>query len=114
VTLPKLGRARGLFPVSGTVAACLLALALAGPAAAADPDNGRGVYEKNCALCHGNKGAPTWPGAPDFRRAASLMKSDAQLLSTIRYGKGVMPAYLGVLKDKELLDVTAYLRTLTR
>jgi cytochrome c6 len=114
VTIPKLGRGRGRFPFSGTIGLCLVALCLAVPAHAADPDNGRGVYEKHCALCHGNKGAPTWPGAPDFRRAASLMKSDGQLLTTIRYGKGVMPAYLGVLRDKELLDVTAYLRTLSR
>jgi cytochrome c6 len=114
VTVPKLGLDRLRFPLSGTVAALGLLLGLTGAARAADPDSGRGVYDRHCALCHGNKGAPTWPGAPDFRRAASLMKSDAQLLSTIRYGRGVMPAFLGVLKDKEQLDVTAYLRTLTR
>ncbi|EHR72991.1 hypothetical protein BurJ1DRAFT_4192 [Burkholderiales bacterium JOSHI_001] len=96
------------------MALCLAALCLAAPALAADAGNGRSLYEKHCELCHGKQGAPTWPGAPDFRRTASLLKPDAQLLSTIRYGKGVMPAYLGVLKEKELLDVTAHLRTLTR
>jgi cytochrome c6 len=114
VTIPKLGRRKAMFPLSGTVLAGLAALCLAAPARAADAGNGRSLYDKHCALCHGKQGAPTWPGAPDFRRAASLMKSDGQLLSTIRYGKGAMPAYLGVLKDKELLDVTAHLRTLSR
>jgi cytochrome c6 len=117
VTVSKLGRTGRPFPVSGTATACLVALWLAMPACAAwaaDAGNGRGLYDKHCALCHGKQGAPTWPGAPDFRRAASLMKSDGQLLSTIRYGKGAMPAYLGVLKDKELLDLTAHLRTLSR
>jgi mono/diheme cytochrome c family protein len=114
VTIPKLGRLRRLFPFSGTILAFLAVLGLAAPAQAADAGNGHTLYDKHCALCHGKQGAPTWPGAPDFRRAASLMKPDAQLLSAIRYGRGAMPAYLGVLKDKELLDVTAHLRTLSR
>ena len=53
------------------------------------------------------------PGTPNFRRLESLMKPDMQLLTVIRNGKGVMPGYFGVLRDREILDVVAYLRTLS-
>jgi cytochrome c6 len=92
----------------------LMCAASAWPAHAADSQRGAGLYATHCALCHGERGAPSWPGAPDLRRAATLMKTDAQVLATLRYGRGAMPAYLGVLKDRELLDLTAHLRTLAR
>jgi cytochrome c6 len=34
-------------------------------------------------------------------------------MSAIRNGKGTMPGYFGVLRDREILDVIAYLRTLS-
>ena len=34
------------------------------------------------------------------------------MLISIRQGRGAMPAYFGVLKDRDILDVIAYLRTL--
>jgi cytochrome c6 len=52
------------------------------------------------------------PGAPDFRRMDALMRPDLQLLASIRNGKGTMPGFFGVLRDREILDVVAYLRTL--
>ena len=32
---------------------------------------------------------------------------------TIRTGKGAMPGFFGVLREREILDVVAYLRTLS-
>jgi cytochrome c6 len=52
------------------------------------------------------------PGAPDLRRGTVLLRPDAQLLDALRRGRGGMPAYLGVLKDREILDVIAYTRLL--
>ena len=52
------------------------------------------------------------PGAPNFRRMESLMRPDMQLLAAIRNGKGAMPAYFGVLREREILDVIAFMRTL--
>ena len=40
------------------------------------------------------------------------MQADVGLLASIRSGKNAMPAYIGVLTDREILDVIAYLRTL--
>ena len=42
------------------------------------------------------------------------MQSDFALLESVRRGKNIMPAFAGVLRDREILDVIAYLRTLRR
>ena len=90
-----------------------LLLALGSSASyAADPGKGGGFYAANCATCHGASGISAMPGAPNFARGESLMKPDAQLLSSIQAGKNAMPAYRGILSDQEILDVIAYLRTL--
>ena len=94
------------------VAAAALALA-AGPAAAANIAKGAQLYETHCKMCHGADGSPVMPGAPNFRRMESLMRPDMQLLPAIKNGKGAMPAYFGILRDQEILDVIAYLRTLS-
>ena len=83
-----------------------------GASAAADAAKGGALYATHCALCHGPRGDPIWPGAPDFRRPGVLLKTDAQLVALLRQGRGAMPAYLGVLRDRELYDLLAHLRTL--
>jgi mono/diheme cytochrome c family protein len=85
---------------------------VAGACQAADPALGARLYTSHCAACHGARGAPLMPGAPDFRRIETLLRPDAQLLRSIRNGQRAMPAYFGVLKDSEILDVIAHLRTL--
>jgi cytochrome c6 len=90
----------------------VLALA-AGPAAAADIAKGGSLYATHCAVCHGASGNPVMPGAPNFRRLESLMRPDMQLLTSIKNGKGTMPGFFGILRDREILDVVAYLRTLS-
>lgn len=110
--IPNPARRRRAFPRSGMALAFLLALA-AGHARAADIQRGGTLYATHCAMCHGASGTPVMPGAPNFRRMESLMRPDLQLLASIRNGKGAMPGYLGVLRDREILDVVAYLRTLS-
>ena len=60
----------------------------------------------------GPGGRPVLPGAPDFSRPTALLKSDVALLATVRDGRGAMPAYQGQLRDREILDIVGYLRTL--
>lgn len=110
--IPKLAARPAAFPRTGMLLAALLALA-GGSAAAADINKGGTLYATHCAACHGANGSPVLPGTPDFRRLESLMKPDMQLLTVIRNGKGVMPGYFGVLRDREILDVVAFLRTLS-
>lgn len=110
--IPKLALRPGAFPRTGILLAAVLA-AGGGSAVAADIDKGGTLYATHCAACHGANGNPVMPGAPNFRRIETLMKPDTQLLTVIRSGKGVMPGYFGVLRDREILDVVAYLRTLS-
>ena len=103
---------RAAFPKLGMLAALIIGLA-AGPAGAADPVKGGKLYSIHCAACHGAGGEPVWPGAPDFRRAGALLRTDTQLIALIKQGRGVMPSFLGVLRDKDLYDLLAFLRTLS-
>jgi len=90
------------------------AFALAPAAGAADLARGGQIYALHCATCHGPAGQGGIPGAPKFNRGERLMQSDFTLLATVRRGRNVMPAFGGVLRDREILDVIAYVRTLQR
>ena len=100
------------FPRSGTALFGAFLLG-AGSAYAADVQRGGTIYATHCSVCHGSSGAPVMPGAPNFRRMESLMRPDMQLMTAIRNGKGAMPGYFGVLREREIFDVIAYLRTLS-
>lgn len=89
---------------------CMLALIM--PAArAADTSHGADLYRQHCANCHGGDGRPVMPGAPDFSRPTSLLKPDLALLGAVRSGRGAMPSYQGLLRDRDILDIVAHLRT---
>jgi cytochrome c6 len=93
--------------------AALLMLASA-PAWSGDPLHGADLYRQHCSACHGPGGRPVLPTAPDFTQQTTLLKPDLALLASIRRGRGAMPAYDGVLRDTEILDVVAHLRTLRK
>lgn len=82
------------------------------PAGAADISKGGQVYAMHCVSCHGRSGVNVMPGAPNLARGDGMMQPDMGLLALIRTGKNAMPGYAGILKDAEILDVIAYLRTL--
>jgi cytochrome c6 len=88
------------------------ALAFHPIALAADVRNGERLYGAHCVSCHGPNGVPQMPAAPDFRRGNALLRADPDLLRAIRRGRGAMPGYAGILTEREILDVIAYLRTL--
>jgi len=80
---------------------------------AADPRNGAKLYKIHCESCHGHQGrGGTMPGVPDFSRGEGLFQSDASLVKLLEEGRGVKPAYLGLMTTREMLDVVAYLRTI--
>lgn len=101
---------------AGLVGSLLLLVGIAAStgAWAADPQKGGKLYTKNCQSCHGANGTAQMPGVPDFRRGEGLFRSDDDLLQFIRNGSGMMPAYRGLLSDRDILDVISYLRTLRR
>lgn len=83
-----------------------------GTSNAADTNKGQHLFAANCAICHGQSGRSVMPGAPNFDRGEGLMRPDFTLLASIRAGKNAMPAYQGLLTDRDILDVIAFLRTL--
>ena len=76
------------------------------------------TYKAKCAMCHGadGKGSPTGlkMGAHDFTSADVQKQTDAQLTETITKGKNKMPAYDGKLKDTEIKDLVAFIRSLAK
>jgi cytochrome c6 len=91
--------------------AAVAAWTTAAAALAADPGRGAELYRNHCASCHGAGGRPVLPGAPDLAQPTALLKPDLALLSSIRSGRGGMPGYAGQLRDREILDLVAHLRT---
>ena len=90
----------------------LMLLMTSGTSHAADTNKGQQLFAANCAICHGQSGRSVMPGAPNFDRGEGLMRPDFTLLASIRAGKNAMPAYQGLLADRDILDVIAFLRTL--
>lgn len=81
---------------------------------AANVSKGREVYDKNCQICHGANGKGVVPDAPDFSFGEELIKPDIELFNAISLGKGMSPAYRGILSEEEIFDVISYLRMLQR
>lgn len=101
-----------LLPLS-VIAACAVVLPLAA-AQAANPIAGKKVFDANCAACHGTDGIAVVPQTPNFARGERLEKPDAQLLTTVRNGLNVMPAWKGMISEADMADALAYIRTLRR
>ena len=96
------------------LAAAAATFGVCAPARAADINRGGRIYSTHCAACHGPTGVAVMPGAPNFARNERLLQPDMMLLASVRTGKNAMPAFMGILNDREILDVIAYLRTLFR
>lgn len=126
-----------------TIAAAALAVALALPAAAAEPMNGphkvgngvsaergRQVFVELCAICHGLKGKGDGPRStyfpvgqyiPDLSMSGFLENRDAELLTAIREGLSrldepflVMPQFKYILAEDDIRSVLAYVKSLPK
>jgi cytochrome c6 len=96
------------------LAAALSAAGAGTTVKAADINKGGQLFSTHCANCHGSSGVPVMPGAPNFQRSERLLQPDFVLLASIRRGRNAMPAYAGILRDHEIMDLVAHLRTLQR
>ena len=80
---------------------------------------GASVYKTNCAQCHGAAGDANTPAGkkysvPPFSASDAFNKSDAELLTFIKTGKGQMPAWSEDLTDDEIKTVIVYIRVLQK
>ena len=92
------------------VPVALVALALAGPASAANVVNGKIVFKKYCGTCHTLKdartvghGASRGPVLTNKSIPAAKVKAVMSGMST-----GMMPAFVGTITAKQIADVVAY------
>lgn len=112
----------------GLLAVAILCVSLAAPAAAADLEAGRKVFEDVCAACHGPTGRPD----PDNPTVQALDPKPADLSDplfnsrepaedweiVVTHGgpalglSAVMPAQAGALKEEDIRNVVAYAKTL--
>ena len=91
-----------------------------GSTAAGGDDLGAKVYAQRCALCHGPGGHGDGPAAaglnpkPRNHTDGSYMnaRTDDELLTVIRNGKGAMPAWGKILSDAEIHAVLKHVRSL--
>jgi len=98
--------------ITRIVTYALLTVVFVSPLAfAGDPFSGAKVYNEYCVNCHGANGKGVVAGTPDFLQTNFLAKPDYELKNFINAGRGIMPSYQGLLKDREIMDVIAYIRT---
>ena len=79
---------------------------------AASSADGSKIYQRNCVICHGADGISTMANAPSFKRGQGLFKSDFALIEHLQRGKNACPSFMGILREKQMRDVIAYIRTL--
>lgn len=90
----------------------LAALLASQPVAAGSDGSGQQLYMLHCAGCHGISGISIVPDAKDFSRTELMAQPDQNLLNLIRSGRNMMPPYLGILSDQEIISVINHIRTL--
>jgi cytochrome c oxidase cbb3-type subunit 3 len=72
---------------------------------------GERTYLMYCTSCHGYNGQGNNGLGADFvNDKTRLAKRDVELFNSIWRGRGRMPAWRGILKIEEVLDVLAYIR----
>ncbi len=86
-------------------------------------EEGRQIFQRHCAGCHGPGGRGDGPQAPflsprpaNLISAATSVKTDAELLAIITNGmpRTSMPAWQDRLTEPQRRDVLAYIRSLIR
>lgn len=106
------GRTAGMPRKLAALAAMLLLGAFSNTLYAADTNKGGKLYASYCISCHGGMGISAAPGSPSFQGGQGLLRPDFTLMEITRAGKNAMPAYQGVLSNRDILDIIAYMRTM--
>lgn len=111
----------GLIVATASMAGGLLLAAP--PFSHGSPNQGKAIYEQQCANCHGPQGRGDGPEAPflsprpgNLVSAYTAVRSDVELLNVIANGKPhtAMPGWKDRLSEEERKEVLAYIRSLVR
>lgn len=85
---------------------------------AASIARGRKVFEANCVICHGPDGNGDGPAGaalnprPTNLRAMAGRHDDGDFAWKIANGRGPMPAWKGMLSEKQIWEVVNYVQSL--
>lgn len=81
------------------------------------PHTGKDIYERRCALCHGQDGSPQESVAkmlqaeiPHLGSPRVQSRSDAEIQKVVKDGAGKMKAMKGIA-DMDITNIIAFLRT---
>ncbi len=95
-------------PTEGAAAAALAAAArqqAIGGAPSATPATGRQVFAANCTMCHG----PNGEGGVGATLAGNARAgNEANVRDAVRFGRGMMPAFMADLEPADIDAVVAY------
>lgn len=86
------------------------------PADEESVQRGQVLFRTHCTGCHGQDGSGGGPAAAGLRPAPPNLRrmvnfhSDGDLAWKIANGRGSMPAWQGILQEKQIWDVVNYLR----
>ena len=119
---------RRLYASALLITLCTLVLAMTPKARAADAEEGKKVYMQFCSSCHGQSGKGDGPAAAalnpkprDHTDKEYMSKlSDDDIFKVVKNGGAsvgkspLMPAWGATLKDDQIQDVVAYVRTLSK
>lgn len=87
-------------------------LVAASPLCAQQPtpaQNGKAIFERKCATCHGKTGTKGMLGAKNLRTS---VLTDTELATIITNGKRIMPSWRNTVNGMQLANVIAYIKTL--
>lgn len=82
---------------------------------AAAIEAGQGLFQTDCAVCHGSDGSGALPNTPDFTTKdvnSELRANPALFFCVVTDGEGAMPAFGETLAAEERWQVLSYLETL--
>jgi mono/diheme cytochrome c family protein len=100
-----------------SISAWLLLVVLTFPAyCLADSTDAAALYKSKCAVCHGADGTADTPmgkklGVKSYKSPEVQKESDSDLKSSVRNGKGKMPAYK-TLTPEQIDALVKYAREL--
>ncbi len=80
-------------------------------AAKYDDIDGKAIFKRNCASCHGFKGNLKSSGAKDLTISKISMEES---VAQIYFGKGLMLPYSKLLSDAEIVAVAKYAKGLRK